>query len=175
MLTPFVRAMAKDGLSHAWINHTFTTEPSVIALPKYLAAHNYRNPTDSENSPWAYHMGVSFTGYLQANPEIFTHLSGLMKAKVEDTVPWFTTYPVDEMVKGCKPDGAILVDIGGGTGRDIKTLAQHLGSEISPGRLILQDLPSLVGEAKDLPSAVEAKGHDFFGEQPVKGARAYYM
>lgn len=45
------------------------------------------------------------------------------------------------------------------------------------GRLILQDLPVVIGQIKDgsIDSRIEHVGYDFHTKQPVKDARAYYM
>ncbi|KAE8557008.1 hypothetical protein EYB25_001714 [Talaromyces marneffei] len=44
------------------------------------------------------------------------------------------------------------------------------------GKFVLQDLPEVIEKAKLLVSTeIEAMEHDFFKEQPIKGARAYYM
>lgn len=41
--------------------------------------------------------------------------------------------------------------------------------------MILQDLPAVIDVVNDLPEGIEAWGHGSFEEQPVKGARAYFM
>lgn len=42
-------------------------------------------------------------------------------------------------------------------------------------KLILQDLPVVINDVKDLDSSIELMPHDFLTEQPIKGARAYFM
>lgn len=82
--------------------------------------------------------------------------------------------------KGCVPvqeilgatassenDAVLLVDVGGGMGRDI--LGFHQQFPGIPGRLVLQDLPAVVADAKNLPRAVEPTAPDFFKQQPIKG------
>jgi hypothetical protein len=43
-----------------------------------------------------------------------------------------------------------------------------------PGKLVLQDRPEIIDIAKVGPGA-EGMAHDFLTQQPVKGARAYYL
>jgi hypothetical protein len=45
------------------------------------------------------------------------------------------------------------------------------------GKLIVEDLPSVIKSAKDLPEGIEAIGHDFFQPQPtqISHAKAYYL
>lgn len=104
-------------------------------------------------------------------------------------------YPVQEqLVKGAKadPNAAFLVDIGGNIGHD---LAEFAGKHADvPGRLVLQDLPVVLGQIAGLDDRIERMPYDFYTEQPLKGkhdrpssslvtsahdgligARAYYM
>ena len=66
----------------------------------------------------------------------------------------------------------LLVDVGGGVGQDL--LKFHAKHPDLRGRLILQDLPDVVNNAK-VPEYIEAMGHDFFTPQPIHGAKAYYL
>lgn len=79
-------------------------------------------------------------------------------------------FPVEQrLIKGAKSSegDVLLVDQGGSLGHDISEF--HKKHPLAPGRLVLQDLPSVIAQAKDLDSKIEATGHDFFTEQPVKG------
>jgi hypothetical protein len=64
--------------------------------------------------------------------------------------------------------GVLLVDIGGGTGRDIIEFQQRYPD--LKGRLVLQDLQSVIDEVVSLPSGVETMAHDFFTPQPIQGS-----
>ncbi|RYP08322.1 hypothetical protein DL764_001968 [Monosporascus ibericus] len=85
-------------------------------------------------------------------------------------------FPVKErLIDGFEgDDGAgFLVDIGGSIGHDIQEFLHKYPSP--PGRLILQDLPVVIGQIKSLDEKIERMGYDFTTEQPIKGSRAYYM
>ncbi|KAI0405306.1 sterigmatocystin 8-O-methyltransferase [Xylaria palmicola] len=89
---------------------------------------------------------------------------------VEET----TLGAAEQLIDGSDPvdDSALLVDIGGGLGHDI--LAFH-DKYPNNGKLILQDLPDVIKNCRDLPPDVEAMGYDFFTDQPAaKDARAYF-
>lgn len=60
-------------------------------------------------------------------------------------------------------DGVLLVDIGGGMG--IEVVEFHRRYPYLPGRLVLQDLPSVIKDAANLPQKVEAQSYDFFTPQ----------
>lgn len=69
-------------------------------------------------------------------------------------------------------EDVLLVDVGGGIGQDL--LKFHAKNPDLRGRLILQDLPDVVNNAK-VPEYIEAMGHDFFTPQPIHGAKAYFL
>ena len=70
-----------------------------------------------------------------------------------------------------------LVDVGGGEGTVLnKILEAH--PELSPRNCVLQERPEVIQLAKSkktLPDDVQLVEHDFMTEQPVRGARAYYL
>lgn len=63
----------------------------------------------------------------------------------------------------------LLVDIGGGWGHDLIAFHEKYPTRGTRGRLVLQDLPSVIKDTGAPLSGVEAMGYDFFTEQPVKG------
>lgn len=89
--------------------------------------------------------------------------------------PWPEVYPTDNILIAGKnkPDRALVVDIGGSKGHDLKTFYLY-HPDIPDGSLILQDLPEVVKDLK-LSKAISPQEYDFFTEQPVKGAAAYFI
>ncbi|KAJ5157192.1 uncharacterized protein N7482_008292 [Penicillium canariense] len=81
--------------------------------------------------------------------------------------------PVTARLRVSHETDPLLVDIGGGQGEDLKRL-RHQFPDLR-GRLILQDLPTVIAGATDLPADIEAQSHDFFQPQPVKNAKGYFM
>lgn len=101
-------------------------------------------------------------------------------------------YPVPDLVMELKhADDILLVDVGGSVGHDLSEFHRKWPS--MPGRLVLQDLPEVVEQARGmfLHPRIELMAHDFFTEQSIQGklillpfladmanrigARAYYM
>ena len=90
---------------------------------------------------------------------------------------WVDHVPVKQLLlDGASEDtdAVLMVDVGGGIGRDIELFHQAFPN--APGRLILQDSEAVVQQAKsrNIPF-VESTIHDFFTPQPIKGARSYYI
>ena len=155
--------------------------PSYQKLPQYLAGRGYAMPQDPKDGVFQYAYGTGHTlfQYLAANPnemiKFGSHMAGYSQGRPRWCQPGF--YPVDERLgQGLQAgdDQVLLVDVGGGKGQDLllfKKQFPHLH-----GRLVLQDLPEVIAEAKpNLENGFEAFGHNFTTPQPVKGARAYYL
>lgn len=64
-------------------------------------------------------------------------------------------------------DAVLLVDIAGGFGHYTEGFLSKFPD--APGRLILQDLPPVLGQIQQLHPRIEKMEYDFFTEQPVKG------
>ena len=139
-------------------------------------------PNSATDGPYqsAYSTKLNFFQYLQANPpwgvQFNHHMGGYRQGRPSWMDPDF--YPVQErLIQGADTvlDSPFLVDIGGNVGHDIaEFLAKHPDA---PGRLVLQDLPVIIGQIKEgaLDPRIERVEYDFHTEQPIKGARAYYM
>lgn len=89
-----------------------------------------------------------------------------------DEKSWLDFFPVEEKLQVRDSSDVLLVDVGGGRGKDLQAFRERCPT--LPGRLVLQDL-SYVTETADIAGEIECQTHNFFDEQPVKGAKAYYL
>ena len=79
-------------------------------------------------------------------------------------------FPVQErLIKGAKSedDAVFIVDIGGSIGHDLAEFSRKHPE--TPGRLVLQDLPVVVGQITSLDAKIERMAYDFYTEQPLLG------
>ncbi|KAL2076176.1 hypothetical protein VTL71DRAFT_1119 [Oculimacula yallundae] len=148
------------------------------ALPAQLSKTGYKNPTDPLDAAFQLGHQTSSHAFEFFQKNDFAGFNNHMAGYNLGRARWFDygCFPVDKvLVDGFEDSegGVLLVDIGGATGHDL--VAFHQQNSHLAGRLILQDLPITIEQVKDLPQAIEAMPHDFFTEQPVKGARAYYI
>lgn len=92
-----------------------------------------------------------------------------MEGQRANRAHWVDWFPVRELVlNDAKPEGPLLIDIGGGRGHDLVAF-KHKFPEAS-GRLVLEDLPGVIGDIENLESGIEAVPYDFFAaHNPVKG------
>ncbi|KAK5128868.1 hypothetical protein LTR85_000201 [Meristemomyces frigidus] len=134
-----------------------------------------RSPED--RSPIQHVFGDTMFGVLSKDPRRKKIFDDYMEARRYSTEPkWFEIFPAGQKFAGelkAKSDEVQLVDVGGGKGHDIALFRQRFPD--LAGRLILQDLPRTFSSLTEKPPGVELMEHDFFTEQPVKGARVYFL
>ncbi|KAI1081062.1 O-methyltransferase [Whalleya microplaca] len=186
--TPWAKALAQDtsfpgmygGFYHELNNPMFRT------LPFYLKETGFKNPANVDDCNFQYWRGAgaNMFQYCGTNPALTSDFNDAMECHSKyNLTPWPEVYPTaDKVVSGAHPDRALVVDVGGGKGHDLrKFLARHR-DDVPAGSLVLQDLPDILksAEASVQADAAEARAivvqaHDFFTPQPVVGARVYFM
>ncbi|KAJ5180607.1 S-adenosyl-L-methionine-dependent methyltransferase [Penicillium capsulatum] len=158
------------------IKHFYANMKASTSLNEYFKTNGYRNPDDAHGAPFqfAYNTKDHHFDWLQKNPEdqhAFNVVMGLNR-QVEG-VQWYDFYPVQDKLQ-VSPDRVRLVDVGGGLGHDVTGFKERFPD--MPGRLVVEDLPVVIQDiVAPLADGVEAVGCDMFREQPVQGAKAYYM
>ncbi|KAL8945984.1 MAG: hypothetical protein Q9222_007557 [Ikaeria aurantiellina] len=160
----------------------WTTGPSALAFVKladWLKEHGSTNADSASIGPWQYanNSDLSFFDWLQEHPADHKIFDDFMAGQRANRTEWFDTFPAQSILldgASSNTSSPLLIDIGGGIGEELSLFAKKYPS--SSGRLILQDLPSTIANAKpSLPSSITPMPYDFFTPQPVKGARAYYF
>ncbi|KAA8644983.1 hypothetical protein EYZ11_008712 [Aspergillus tanneri] len=157
--------------------------PSIQKTPEYLQATGYKNPEDPLYAPLQYTNNIKEDGFswLCKDPAALSRFNSFMEGQRANRAFWGDWFPVREQIlndPGVNTKRPLLVDIGGGRGHDLIAFKERFPD--AQGKLILEDLPSVIDEVKgasDLESAgIETVGYDFFQDvQPVKGARVYYF
>lgn len=108
---------------------------------------------------------------MKENPEAASQFNNHMSAYHQGRPSWMDVgfYDVPSLFSNVTQDDVLLVDVGGSVGHDLSEFRRKWSD--APGRLVLQDLPDVIGQAKtgQLHSSIEAMEHDFFTEQPIKG------
>ncbi len=147
----------------------------VIQLPEYFKQKGWKTPDDVDNPPFSVALGTKsrYFDYLSSKPYYQKAFDSVMASPYRrDEIDWLDFFPVEKKLQVQSASDVVLVDIGGGRGKDIQAFHEKFPS--LQGRLVLQDLPHVLDTA-DLPSVIEIRPHSFFDEQPVKQAKAYYL
>lgn len=145
------------------------------SLNEYLQNSGYKTPSTPTDTiyQYAHKTNMNFFEHLQSKPpngELFNyHMGGYRQGRPSWMDAGF--YPVqDNLLKGfdsTDSEAALLVDIGGSIGHDLDEFRTKF-PEV-PGRLVLQDLPIVIGQITELNPKIERVSYDFHEEQPVKG------
>ncbi|KAL4997402.1 S-adenosyl-L-methionine-dependent methyltransferase [Aspergillus recurvatus] len=179
----FSTSLSNKRYSDAYPCMTNCITYGITSLPSFLKKTNYANPSDGCHAAFqdGYRTDKHFFEFLKEHPAYGEEFNNHMTAYHQGRPSWMDEgfYPVPSLTEGLNiaADDVLLVDVGGNVGHDLSEFRRKWPN--IPGRLILQDLPEVIEQAKwqnqATRNAIEPMSHDFFTEQPVKGARAYYM
>ncbi|KAF2016221.1 S-adenosyl-L-methionine-dependent methyltransferase [Aaosphaeria arxii CBS 175.79] len=176
--------LANENVSGA-MDHGFDLHGRVaLELPTYLTTHAYQPMTSNTDLPFhlAFDTPLAPFDWLRANPEQMKSLAHAMA--ISRPSQWFDVYPVASAIGGgaaVTPTTVAMVDVGGGFGHQAVGVRRKF-PELAAARFVVQDLKeTLDGMASDERrrledvEGVEFQMHDFFTEQPVQGAKIYYL
>lgn len=144
------------------------------ALPEFLKKQEYKHIGDTHDCAFqlGYNTPNSFFEHLGAIPHLGAQFGQHMGAYHQGRPSWMDKgfYPVEErLVEGAQGgDSVLIVDVGGSRGHDLQEFRKKWPE--AAGKFVLQDHAHVIAEAKGLDKAIEPMVHDFFTEQPVKGA-----
>ncbi|KAI1458808.1 S-adenosyl-L-methionine-dependent methyltransferase [Annulohypoxylon moriforme] len=162
-------------VAEAGISHCFTTiGPQFQALPSYMKATGYKNPTNELQAVFqtAWKSPHHAFSWYSENPEALGYFNDYMAFRRQPELSWLAVYPVKEETNGLNdPTRPIYVNVGGGVGHQCAQFKEMYPEII--GRVILQDMPHTIEKALPIPG-VEPMVHDFFQPQPIKGAKFYH-
>lgn len=147
--------------------------PAVQAMPDFLKSHGYQDITDPKDTPMqlGHHTALDVFAWFDTQPERLKHFQRTM------TIPrpgeWLDVFPLrDFLGDNVLVDTPVFVDVGGSFGQQCIRLREKYPD--LPGRVICQDLPATIEQAPRIPG-IEFMSHDFFTENPIKGAMFYYL
>ena len=174
--TPFSDALTEDRYRGGIVYTYDVLGPSLRDLPAFMAETGYKNPFDPAGGPFQHAHGTRepFFAWLAGHPEYMTAFNQYMGGYRAGKASWLDAggvFPAEQMLRldetAERENRAVIVDVGGGMGQDLLELRMK-HPEVK-GRMVLQDLPAVIEQIKDLPEEIEATAHDFFETQPVKG------
>ncbi|KAF2167807.1 hypothetical protein M409DRAFT_21955 [Zasmidium cellare ATCC 36951] len=148
--------------------------PILSATPAYLRKTGFKDMSSTANACVDLY-GVPFWEAIARDPEQMAAFQSAMATQENlppETVP---QYPFSEDFSDIAPDSVHLVDVGGGRGFALRDLLDKYPD--FPGRLVLQEYPSVIEDAKkaNLSSRIDLMPHDATHPQPIKGAKYYYF
>jgi demethylsterigmatocystin 6-O-methyltransferase len=143
--------------------------PVLQETPAFLAENKYQSPSDPLHLPFqkAFQTDLPLFRYMHTRPDLVSYFNTFMTAQRGDSPGWLSVYPIEEETKGWNPEEPVFVDVGGGVGHQCSELMTKYPE--LPGKIILEDLPLAIDNAVPL-EGLRTIVHDFFTQQPIKGA-----
>ncbi|KAH8800660.1 putative O-methyltransferase [Xylogone sp. PMI_703] len=155
--------------------------PCAMHWPAFLAKTNYRKPLDDKASCYidTFPEKKGFFERCIAYPTLQESFSSIMDVWTKGKRPWPQFYDTQALLDGADlTDGSpFVVDIGGHHGIDLMRVAEK-HPDLPAGSLVLEDLPEVVAQVKLSTDKIRIVAHHLLQEdveQPVRGARAYFM
>ena len=141
-------------------------------MHEFLAQTKYKNPEGPMGVfQYAENTRLPLLPWLTQHPAKLTSFLTLQEGWRVGRTEWFDIFPTEKMLfEGAITDSeysVLLVDVGGSHGHDIQNFKDRFRNQ--RGRLVLQDLPSVIDDIKDLHPNIVRMKYDFFTEQPIKG------
>lgn len=163
-----------------WLLVHFDTRMEVFTkFPEWLRKHDHKTSwaSDTDNI-WLQENGEPIWDFMASHPDYSARFDSAMSMQESLPAEMSPNYPFAEELSEIKAEegGVTLVDIGGGFGQSIETIKKKYPD--LPGTFVLQDLPKSIDAiepGRPQSSGFEAQAHDFFTEQPVKGAKYYHL
>ncbi|PGH12851.1 hypothetical protein AJ80_06560 [Polytolypa hystricis UAMH7299] len=144
---------------------------SINSLPDLLYHNKFQYVGSNEKTAFQVAFRTDKTFEWDRPGTIYKNLGQLLaQLRVKN---WVDGYPVEDVVAfGPEPDKPIFVDIGGAFSQQAIAFTKKFFR--FPGRVIVQDTSENLKHAKPFAN-IEFMVHDIFKEQPVTGAKFYYL
>ncbi|KAI0852879.1 putative O-methyltransferase [Daldinia vernicosa] len=175
--TSITKEMAREEIAalHRMIHDGIVQ--TVAKAPKYFKEAGYKSPVDPKDglTQYAFQTKLSIFDLFSSIPQLLHDFNLAMGNTMGGRKFWFDWFPVEEELvsgAGLTKDSVLLIDVGGGKGHDL--ISFHERFPHIEGRLILQDSAPVITNIRNMIPAIEPTIYNFFTEQPIKGARAYF-
>ncbi|KAI1179307.1 S-adenosyl-L-methionine-dependent methyltransferase [Nemania sp. FL0916] len=165
---------SESGLAHCFE----VVAPIYQAMPAFLQKMNYATPLDPVDTAWqrAFNTPMHAMEWLGQHPDKMARFGEYMASRDGPSRGWLDVYPVQEelAITHLKEDTdrAVFVNVGVGFGHPCAEFKSRFPGV--HGRVVLQDQPSIIGQMPQIPG-VENMVHNLFDEQPIEGAKFYFM
>jgi len=176
--TNVTRALSNDDHANSLRWTRKITAHGALNLPDWLQSHSYADPVSILPTAWSSTLNTTLHpyGWLAENPWALELAQLHMRVQREGRPLFFDALDFQSrFAQDATSETVLFVDVGGSTGPQSRELRKRF-PELE-GRVLLQDRPEVVEQAKDelRANGIEAEVHDIFTPQSVKGARSYYL
>ncbi|GKZ39760.1 hypothetical protein AbraIFM66950_001147, partial [Aspergillus brasiliensis] len=170
--TNYTRSLSLPQIGNGYLGLASCTSAGCLRFHEYSRQRGWTNPTDPHDTSLMNAYGTDKDLFSWVHERGYgKHLNDYLGGYNLGRRWWMhpDVYPVRErLINGAdpSPDAPFLVDIGGNVGHDLERFRAAFPD--TPGKLILQDLPMMIDQIKDLDPSIVCMVYDFREEQPVK-------
>lgn len=179
-LTPFARAIQEDILESGLGHCHATIQPVLSRLPFYFQERGFTTPKNLANGPFQHgqRTKLGLWEWYKENPDYASYFNTWMSGThIPDKETWLDAYPIAALLGPTSDENLssrpLVVDVGGGQGKDMERLRHRLLP--NEFELVVQDQQLVVDKAKQVHPRLTFMVHDFFKDQAVHHARAYFI
>lgn len=143
---------------------------AAVHIPAFLTKTGFKNPEGAMGCfQSAFNTDLQMFPWLMQNPEQMGYFNDLMEGQRLTRIEWFDVAPAETVLLDTKVDNGspLIVDIGGNRGTDLEALKARFPT--ATGKFILQDLPPVIADIKELHEDIVRMPYDFFTPQPIIG------
>lgn len=149
--------------------------PTLAKIPDFLKMNGFKNPEGATTGPFNYaeNFSQSMWEWFAADPEKLDTCNTFMEADRGSRPSWLEWFPVQERIidgYSATYGDTLLVDVAGGRGHDTAAFLKKFPDK--PGRLVVEDLPHVIEDIRNLDSSIERIGFNLFEKQPIEGIMA---
>lgn len=151
--------------------------------PAYFQKFGLKEPREGNFVPTTFAWGCeekNFWEMISGYPKRLTAFN-LSMATLDEVLPVTGIYDyswIGDYAKSGDSSRTLVVDVGSGKGQALKRIVESCPA-IPASRLVMQDRPVVIEEAENSKDKalleVKKMPHDFFKEQPVKGAHIFSL
>ena len=144
-------------------------------MPSFFKETHYQQPEDPLKGALQHAFGTDKEAfdYWHQFPDVLDNFNTFMTGNRGSRPSWVEWWPVEEQIfRGSTLDkgSPVLVDIAGGRGHDVQAFKNKFPGK---GRLVVEDLPVVIDDIKELDAEIERVKYDFFNSQPIQGTTIY--
>lgn len=172
--TPLTVSITKPSIEACFLHSSDHGAVVCSKLSAYLQSVNYQNPTNGRDGPFQYALGTDlpFFDFIHNDPRKLKNFNTFQAGNRSTRKSWLDWFPAQKMIlAGFDPlrnsQSTLLVDMGGGTGRDITAFLHRFPT--TAGFLVLEDLPRVIEPLSHLEPGVTAVSQDLFTPQKTIG------
>ncbi|KAK8225710.1 O-methyltransferase-domain-containing protein [Phyllosticta capitalensis] len=149
--------------------------------PAYFEKYGRKEPSEPSFTPMSFSHGEDASNYWDILYRIHVDTVQTCMQDLDIVLPVSGMFPFKWIAENSHlvaPDAPLVVDIGGGRGQSLQGIMEEC-PDIPAERLVLQDMPSVIENGKQLKiealEDIQRVPIDFFVDLPVKGSLTYLL